>query len=55
MVIIWHDNAVAGQYGCTEYTNEEVAAEGGIDAIMRKYADCGIFVYRLDFEKAVKR
>lgn len=49
MVIIWHDNGVAGQRGYTEYTNEEVAARGGIDSIVSEYAENGILVYSVDF------
>lgn len=49
MCIIWHDNGVAGQRGCTEYTNEEVAARGGIGSIVNEYAEKDILVYSVDF------
>lgn len=49
MCIIWHDNGVAGQRGCTEYTNEEVVAHSGIDSIIREYAEKDILVYSVDF------
>ena len=49
MVIIWHDNGVAGQRGYTEYTKEEVAAIGGIECIMHKYSENCILVYSVDF------
>lgn len=49
MCIVWHDNGVAGQRGFTEYTNEEVAAMGGIEYIISKYAENGVLVYSVDF------
>lgn len=49
MVIIWHDNGVAGQRGYTEYTNDEVAVIGGIQSIVNGYAENGILVYSVDF------
>lgn len=49
MVIIWHDNGVAGQRGCTEYTNEEVVAYGGIESIINEYTGNGVLVYSVDF------
>ena len=49
MCIVWHDNGVAGQRGCTEYTKEEVTAKGGIDEVVREYAESGVLVYSVDF------
>lgn len=49
MVIIWHDNGVAGQRGFSEYTNEEVVAHGGIESIIREYTEIDILVYSVDF------
>lgn len=49
MVIIWHDNGIAGQRGFTEYTNGEVATRGGIDSIIREYAEKDMLVYSVDF------
>lgn len=49
MVIVWHDNGVAGQRGYTEYTNDEVAVIGGIQSIVNEYAENGILVYSVDF------
>lgn len=49
MVIIWHDNGVAGQRGCSEYTNEEVVAMGGIESIISEYAEKDMLVYSVDF------
>ena len=48
MYIIWHDNTVTGQRGYTEYTVEEIAARGGIDAIVHDYVEIGVFVYSVD-------
>lgn len=49
MCIIWHDNGVAGQRGCTEYTNDEVAAMGGIESIISEYVENDVLVYSVDF------
>ena len=49
MCIVWHDNGVAGQRGYTEYTNEEVAAMGGIESIVNEYTVNGVLVYSVDF------
>lgn len=49
MVIIWHDNGVAGQRGCTEYTIEEVVAHGGIESIISEYTESDVLVYSVDF------
>ena len=49
MVIIWHDNGIAGQRGFTDYTNEEVAAMGGIESIISEYAKKDMLVYSVDF------
>lgn len=49
MCIVWHDNGVAGQCGYTEYTEEEVATHGGIDALVHEYAESGALVYSVDF------
>lgn len=49
MCIVWHDNGVAGQRGYTEYTNEEVAARGGIESIISEYAEKNMLVYSVDF------
>lgn len=49
MCIVWHDNGVAGQRGCTEYTKEEVAAMGGIESIINEYTENGVLVYSVDF------
>lgn len=49
MVIIWHDNGVAGQRGCTEYTNDEVSAHGGIESLISEYSENAILVYSVDF------
>lgn len=49
MVIIWHDNGVAGQRGFTEYTGEEVAAHGGIESIISEYSENDMLVYSVDF------
>lgn len=49
MCIIWHDNGVVGQRGYTEYTNEEVAAHGGIEAIIHEYTNIYVLVYSVDF------
>lgn len=49
MCIVWHDNGVAGQRGYTEYTEEEVATHGGIDALVHEYAESGALVYSVDF------
>ena len=49
MCSVWHDNGVAGQRGYTEYTNEEVAAMGGIESIVNEYTVNGVLVYSVDF------
>lgn len=51
MCIVWHDNGVAGQRGCTEYTKEEVAAMGGIESIINEYTENGVLVYSVDFHR----
>ena len=55
MVIIWHDNGVSGQRGCTEYTNEEVVAHGGIESIIREYMEIDILVYSVDLSGGEKK
>ena len=44
---IVHDNGVAGQYGSTEYTQDEVKKLGGIDAIVSAYAENNIQIFRI--------
>ena len=43
-LVIWHDNGVKGAEGFSDYTMEEVASEGGIEAILNNYKKAGVTV-----------
>lgn len=44
--VIWHDNGTNKECeGYTDYTEEEVAKEGGIFALLADYHAHGIYVY----------
>lgn len=46
-IVIWHDNGVPGQEGCTVYTESEIKACGGITELMRKYKAAGITIIHI--------
>ena len=47
-MVIWHDNGVPGQIGYTEYSADEVKAAGGLDNILKGYAQSSIHVISVD-------
>ena len=46
-IIVYHDNGVKGQRGYTEYSVDEIAAIGGVDALRSDYAANGIVIYEI--------
>lgn len=48
MYLVFHDNGVPGQYGVAEYSDLEVADEGGIDNLLNGYAQSNVTVYGLE-------
>lgn len=46
--IIWSDNGVKGQYGATQYTDDELAREGAIHLFVARLERSGVTVYHLD-------
>ena len=46
-IIVFHDNGVKGQRGYTEYSAEEIAAIGGVDALVGEYMANGIVIYEI--------
>ena len=45
MYLVFHDNGIPGQYGVTEYSDLEVADEGGIEELLHGYAQSNVTVY----------
>lgn len=49
MYVVWHENGVGGQCCYTDYTDEEVAAHGGIESLISEYEKKCIIVYSVKF------
>lgn len=45
MYLVFHDNGIPGQYGVTEYSDLEVAHEGGIEELLHGYEQSNVTVY----------